>query len=214
MAEQYRPLDDAALAAEGILGGIFGAVGSAAGLPMRAGATVDAALAARDAAHTGLGTAPGVPAEPATANSHRSAIEEVLSADAQGHAADVGRTGVQDQVFMPRASAPAPARQALGYYAAELPAGQRFLPSQRVATLDLTARRELRFDAPELNEYAASVEQQYDLPSGLLNALKNAGERSNSKQVSPAGARGVMQFMPDNLRNRALPARHHASVWW
>ncbi|WP_454676673.1 transglycosylase SLT domain-containing protein [Achromobacter marplatensis] len=200
MAEQYRPMDASALAAEGILGGIFGAVGSAAGLPMRASATVDAALAARDAAHTGLGTAPGIPAEPATANSHRSAIEEVLSADAQGRTADVGRTGVQDQVFMPRASDPSPARQALGYYADELPAGQRFLPSQRVATVDLTARRGLRFDAPELNEYAASVEQQYGLPPGLLNALKNAGERSNSNQISPAGARGVMQFMPDNLR--------------
>lgn len=200
MAEQYRPLDSSALAAEGILGGIFGAVGAAAGLPMRASATVDAAMAARDAAHAGIGTAPGVPAEPTTANSHRSAVEEVLSADAEGRAADVGRTGVQDQVFMPRASDPAPARQALGYYADELPAGQRFLPSQRAVTLDLTARRDLRFDAPELNEYAASVEQQYGLPPGLLNALKNAGERSNSSQVSPAGARGVMQFMPENLR--------------
>lgn len=200
MAEQYRPLDGAALAAEGILGGVFGAVGSAAGLPQRATATVDAAMAARDAAHAAIGTAPGVPAEPSTANSHRSAMEEILAADAEGRAPDVGRTGVQDQPFVPRASDPAPVRQALGYYADELPAGERFLPSRRVATLDLTARRGLRFDAPELNEYAASVEQQYGLPPGLLNALKNAGERSNSNQVSPAGARGVMQFMPENLR--------------
>ncbi|WP_146099954.1 lytic transglycosylase domain-containing protein [Achromobacter insolitus] len=200
MAEQYRPLDGAALAAEGILGGVFGAVGSAAGLPQRATATVDAAMAARDAAHATIGTAPGVPAEPATANAHRSAMERILAADAEGRAPDVGPTGVQDQPFVPRASNPAPVRQALGYYADELPAGERFLPSQRVATLDLTARRALRFDAPELNEYAASVEQQYGLPPGLLNALKNAGERSNSNQVSPAGARGVMQFMPENLR--------------
>lgn len=200
MAEQYRPLDGAALAAEGILGGVFGALGSAAGLPQRATATVDAAMAARDAAHANIGTAPGVPAEPATANSHRGAMEEILAADAEGRPADVGRTGVQDQAFVPRASDPTPARQALGYYADELPAGQRFLPSQRVATLDLTARRDLQYDAPELNEYAASVEQQYGLPPGLLNALKNAGERSNSNQVSPTGARGVMQFMPENLR--------------
>lgn len=200
MAEQYRPLDGAALAAEGILGGIFGGVGSVAGLPMSASRTVDAAMAARDAAHANIGTAPGVPAEPASATSHRSALEEVLAANAEGRAPDVGRTGVQDQGFVPRASDPAPVRQALGYYADELPAGQRFLPSQRVAGLDLPARRGLRFDAAELNEFAASVEQQYGLPPGLLNALKNAGERSNSNQVSPAGARGVMQFMPENLR--------------
>jgi len=57
-------------------------------------------------------------------------------------------------------------------------------------------RLRLRFDAPELNDYAALVEARHGLPPGTLNALKNAGERSNSDQVSPAGARGVMQFMP------------------
>lgn len=60
--------------------------------------------------------------------------------------------------------------------------------------------RTLRYDAPELDAYADEVTARYGLPPGLIRALKNAGERSNSWQVSPAGARGVMQFMPQNLR--------------
>lgn len=56
------------------------------------------------------------------------------------------------------------------------------------------------YAAPELDAHAQAVEQKYGLPSGLIVALKNAGERSNADQVSPAGARGVMQFMPENLR--------------
>jgi len=54
----------------------------------------------------------------------------------------------------------------------------------------------MRYDDPRLNDYASKVEQENGLPSGLLNAIKNRGERSNSDQVSPAGAKGVMQFMP------------------
>lgn len=69
-----------------------------------------------------------------------------------------------------------------------------------VQKLPLEQRRALPYNAPELDAYAAHVEQQYDLPAGLINALKNAGEKSNSNQVSPSGARGVMQFMPQNLR--------------
>lgn len=54
----------------------------------------------------------------------------------------------------------------------------------------------MRYDDPKLNDYAAKVERDNGLPAGLLNAIKNKGERSNSDQVSPAGAKGVMQFMP------------------
>lgn len=60
--------------------------------------------------------------------------------------------------------------------------------------------RRLRYNDPELDAFAEQVEQRYQLPTGLVRALKNAGERSESWQVSPAGARGVMQFMPANLR--------------
>lgn len=54
----------------------------------------------------------------------------------------------------------------------------------------------MRYDDPRLNDYATKVEQANGLPPGLLNSIKNRGERSNSDQVSPAGAKGVMQFMP------------------
>lgn len=61
-------------------------------------------------------------------------------------------------------------------------------------------RSSLRYDAPELNQYASAVEQKYKLPPGLINAIKNAGEKSNSNQVSSASAQGVMQFIPANLK--------------
>ncbi|HOV58354.1 MAG TPA: transglycosylase SLT domain-containing protein, partial [Rhodanobacteraceae bacterium] len=57
-------------------------------------------------------------------------------------------------------------------------------------------RRSLRYNSPELDEYASFVERRNGLPEGLIKAIKNAGERSNSNQVSPKGAQGVMQFIP------------------
>ena len=57
-------------------------------------------------------------------------------------------------------------------------------------------RKSLRYNSPELDEYASFVEQRYGLPPGLIKAIKNSGERSNSNQVSLKGAQGVMQFIP------------------
>ena len=57
-------------------------------------------------------------------------------------------------------------------------------------------RKSLRYNSPELDEYASFVEQRHGLPPGLIKAIKNSGERSNSNQVSPKGAQGVMQFIP------------------
>lgn len=54
----------------------------------------------------------------------------------------------------------------------------------------------LRYNDPLLNTYANRVEENLGLPKNILNGLKNFGERSNSNDVSPKGARGVMQFMP------------------
>ena len=51
-------------------------------------------------------------------------------------------------------------------------------------------RRSLRYNPPELDEYASFVERRNGLPEGLIKAIKNAGERSNSNQVSPKGAQG------------------------
>lgn len=200
MAEQYAPLDAAAVTAEGVLGGVFGALGARAGLPARAQPTADAALSARDAKHAAIDTAPGVPADPETAMAHGRALGSAIESLLAGRPVDVSQTGVVNgQYVMGRRSSAAidAARQA---YGSEIPAGLRYTPSNRLADLPVASRSALRYDAPELNEFAAQVEQQYELPAGLINALKNAGERSNSNQTSPAGARGVMQFMPENLR--------------
>lgn len=62
------------------------------------------------------------------------------------------------------------------------------------------ARTALPHDHPILNDYASRMESQFGLPTGFLNAIKNAGERSNSNQVSPKGAQGVMQLMPNTQK--------------
>lgn len=59
----------------------------------------------------------------------------------------------------------------------------------------------LKHDDPRLDAFAHEVENRYGLPRGVLEALKNAGERTPSKDsgrptVSSAGAEGLMQFIP------------------
>lgn len=69
-------------------------------------------------------------------------------------------------------------------------------PSVQLAQIPVQQRKQLTFNSPEIDGYASHVEQQYGLPPGLIMALKNGGERSNSWQRSPKGAQGVMQFIP------------------
>lgn len=54
----------------------------------------------------------------------------------------------------------------------------------------------LKFDSPEVLALTSSAEQRNGLPAGLLTALLTRGERSNSDQVSEAGARGLGQIIP------------------
>lgn len=55
--------------------------------------------------------------------------------------------------------------------------------------------RKLKYDDPRLDSFALEAEKRYGLPRGMLLAVKNAAERSNSWQVSSKGAKGVMQFI-------------------
>lgn len=64
-------------------------------------------------------------------------------------------------------------------------------------TLSVDARKALPYNAPQLDAYAAQVAQREGVPQALLDFIKNHGERSNSNQVSSAGAKGVMQFTKD-----------------
>ncbi len=56
------------------------------------------------------------------------------------------------------------------------------------------------YNAPELDRLAVSAAQEAGLPPNLLLAIKNDGEKSNNNQVSPKGATGVMQFMPETAK--------------
>lgn len=71
------------------------------------------------------------------------------------------------------------------------------LPLQSLA---VDARRALPYNSPQLDAYAVQAAQAAGVPPDLMLALKNAGEKSNSGQVSPKGAAGVSQMMPENLR--------------
>ena len=62
---------------------------------------------------------------------------------------------------------------------------------------------QVKHNDPRLDAFANAVEDRYGLPRGLVEAVKNAGERSNTGQASPKGAKGVMQFI-DSTR-KAYP---------
>jgi membrane-bound lytic murein transglycosylase MltF len=70
-----------------------------------------------------------------------------------------------------------------------------------IATSSLAEKSALPYNHPSLDRIALDTEEKYNLPPGLLLALKNAGERSStlkpdgSMNVSPKGAKGVMQFI-------------------
>ncbi len=72
-------------------------------------------------------------------------------------------------------------------------------PTTPLPSLDLAARRALPYDSPVLASYITQAAQREGVPPGLMLGLIHAGERSNSNQVSPKGAAGVAQMMPENL---------------
>lgn len=79
--------------------------------------------------------------------------------------------------------------------AARAPAAAPGTPAARpLADMSASELKAVPHNDPRLDDYATQVEQHNGLPPGVIVALKNAGERSNSNQVSSAGARGVMQF--------------------
>lgn len=67
--------------------------------------------------------------------------------------------------------------------------------ARQLGSMAANERTALKFDDPRLDAYAVTAAQREGIPPEMLLAIKNAGERSNSGQVSTAGAKGVMQFM-------------------
>ena len=66
---------------------------------------------------------------------------------------------------------------------------------RELRTLSKEELMKVKYNDPRLDSFATEVEARYGLPPGLIEAVKNAGERSNTNQVSGKGAKGVMQFM-------------------
>lgn len=58
----------------------------------------------------------------------------------------------------------------------------------------------LKYSDPKYDEYAIQASNRVGIPPEILLALKNKGEKSNPNTVSPKGAVGVMQFMPDTWK--------------
>jgi soluble lytic murein transglycosylase-like protein len=82
---------------------------------------------------------------------------------------------------------------------------------------ELVAKKEeyasVKYNDPRLDQFANVVEQRYGLPKDLLVAIKNAGEKSNTGQVSPAGAKGVMQFIDSTRKTyQHDPSNPFASI--
>lgn len=56
------------------------------------------------------------------------------------------------------------------------------------------------YNDPLYAALAATMEQRFNLPHGILDAIRTRGEKSNADQVSSAGARTPYQFIPSTRR--------------
>lgn len=198
-AKQFDPLNGEARAIDVLTGMAFGGFAHlASGRAQLKPTEVDAVLTANNAKHFQEDTAPGTPVDARSSSAHQTALESAVDQMVRGDRVNIS-DAITDAQFIrrPESAVGDAIREA---YRSDLPPGARWAPSERLTQMDVSARRALRFDDVTLNEYAASIEQRYGLPGGLLNAIKNSGEKSGSASVSPKGASGVMQFMPENLK--------------
>lgn len=67
------------------------------------------------------------------------------------------------------------------------------------------------YQDPLYENLATQAEQAYGLPSGILNAIRMRGERSNADQVSSAGARTPYQFIPST--RQAFLRKYNVDPW-
>lgn len=58
----------------------------------------------------------------------------------------------------------------------------------------------IRYNDPKYDEYAVQAANKVGIPPQLLLAVKNQGEKSDVRAVSPKGAVGLMQFMPETWK--------------
>ncbi len=57
---------------------------------------------------------------------------------------------------------------------------------------------------PKWHAYLLSLEQEYGMPTGYMWGIMMQESRGNPNAQSPAGAKGLFQFMPDTAKERGL----------
>lgn len=67
--------------------------------------------------------------------------------------------------------------------------------------------RAVKYNDPRLDDYAEKAATRNGVPPEVLLGVKNAGEKSNPTATSPAGAKGVMQFMEGTAKEMGLVDR-------
>jgi soluble lytic murein transglycosylase-like protein len=67
----------------------------------------------------------------------------------------------------------------------------------------------LKYNDIRLDAFATEVEKKYELPQGMVLAIKNAGERTDPGKVSPKGAQGIMQIMPATQKLQKGAFKHN-----
>lgn len=80
--------------------------------------------------------------------------------------------------------------------------------------MPLAERSKLTWDDPRLDTVAERLEKKYELPFGAVRALKyaeNKGSSLNSSAVSPKGAKGIMQFMPNTMELQGGMFKHNVN---
>lgn len=107
LAEQYQWLDRQQIAIDAILGVGLGFLGTRLDTrrlreTLRA-SDIDAALAAHNAKHAELDTAPGIPTTPAAREAHVSALSKAMDDLIEGRPVDISQTRVTEATFLPRA---------------------------------------------------------------------------------------------------------------
>jgi len=85
-----------------------------------------------------------------------------------------------------------------GHLALQARAARGAAPSGDLTSMPLATRKGLQYNDPAIDAYAVQAAQANGVPPSLMLALKNAGEKSNPTAVSPKGAAGVAQLMPEN----------------
>lgn len=83
---------------------------------------------------------------------------------------------------------------------------------QKPVTIKPTEYKNIRYDDPRLDSLLHSKANQMDMDWAvpLLLSIRRAGEKSHNNQISPVGAKSIMQIMPDT---QAGLERNYKKKW-